>query len=332
MPPKSINKAASKASKDKTTPPKAKKAKTTPKKQPAKGKAPPKTPMPSLEPEETSSTPPHSLFVYSLSDPQEKLFNFNCHSDPTSEPEDEDEQEPEPGTPADEPIDLWDLNSIHNVCNQNGTFAVPTTYPVVRNIPDNTVVQANILCTINCKKQNKKWQQFPLIGETAAGSWGNKTRIKNNNFNLDRFYTPSAGRAAGCQASNPSLPASPRLPTTASQSHTQAVKWGNCQKGKPKNAISPNPNGGGTAAQIWNLPNLGGADKLLKPSIPALTAEVKIGCMKASNDTPSQFKPRDNNPLPVHHYQFPSQKIIPDNTKCLGFSIQCFTLFMPPQG
>ncbi|KAJ9072835.1 hypothetical protein DSO57_1039609 [Entomophthora muscae] len=133
MPPKSINKAASKASKaskGKTTPPKAKKAKTTPKKQSDKGKAPPKTPTPSPEPEETSPTPPHSPFVYSPSDPQEKLFNFNCHSDPTSEAEDEEEHEPEPGAPADEPIELWDLNSIHNVCNRNGTFAVPVTYPV----------------------------------------------------------------------------------------------------------------------------------------------------------------------------------------------------------
>ncbi|KAJ9087215.1 hypothetical protein DSO57_1035339 [Entomophthora muscae] len=130
MPPKSINKAASKASKGKTTPPKAKKAKTTPKKQPSKGKAPPKTTMPSPEPEETNPTPPHSPFVYSPSDPQEKLFNFNCHSDPISEPEDEEEQEPDPGAPEDEPIELWDLNSIHNVCNRNGTFAVPATYPV----------------------------------------------------------------------------------------------------------------------------------------------------------------------------------------------------------
>ncbi|KAJ9087616.1 hypothetical protein DSO57_1031400 [Entomophthora muscae] len=128
MPPKSINKAAPKASKGKTTPPKARKAKTNPKKQPAKGKAPPKTPTPSPKPEETSPTPSHSPFVYSLSDPQEKLFNFNCNSEPTPEPEGEEEQEP--GAPADKPIELWDLNLIHNVCNQNGTFAVPATYPV----------------------------------------------------------------------------------------------------------------------------------------------------------------------------------------------------------
>ncbi|KAJ9048334.1 hypothetical protein DSO57_1039736 [Entomophthora muscae] len=130
MPPKSTAKAAPKASKSKITPPKAKKAKTTPKKQPSKAKVPPKTPTLSPEQEGNSPTPPHSPFVYSLSDPQEKLFNFNCHSDPTSEPEGEEAQEPEPGAPADDPIKLWDLNSIHNICNQNGTFSVPTTYPI----------------------------------------------------------------------------------------------------------------------------------------------------------------------------------------------------------
>ncbi|KAJ9050869.1 hypothetical protein DSO57_1010208 [Entomophthora muscae] len=89
-----------------------------PKKQSSKAKALPKTPTPSPEQEGNSPTPLHSPFVYSPSDPQEKLFNFNCHSDPTSEPEDEEEQKPEPGAPAYEPIELWDLNFIHNVCNQ----------------------------------------------------------------------------------------------------------------------------------------------------------------------------------------------------------------------
>ncbi|KAJ9067158.1 hypothetical protein DSO57_1002641 [Entomophthora muscae] len=130
MPPKSTAKAAPKASKSKITLPKAKKAKTTPKKQPSKAKAPPKTPSLSPKQEGNSPIPPHSPFIYSPSDPQGKLFNFNCHSDPTSEPEDEEEQEQEPGAPEDEPIELWDLNSIHNICNQNGTFAVPTTYPI----------------------------------------------------------------------------------------------------------------------------------------------------------------------------------------------------------
>ncbi|KAJ9053852.1 hypothetical protein DSO57_1020295 [Entomophthora muscae] len=106
---------APKASKFKIPPPKSNKAKTTPKKQPSKAKAPPKTPTPSPELEGNGPTPPHSPFVYSPSDPQEKLFNFNCHSDPTSEPKEEEELEP--GAPAEEQIELWDLNSIHNICN-----------------------------------------------------------------------------------------------------------------------------------------------------------------------------------------------------------------------
>ncbi|KAJ9066648.1 hypothetical protein DSO57_1007721 [Entomophthora muscae] len=144
----------------------------------------------------------------------------------------------------------------------------------------------------------------------------------------------SAGCMPNCQApAKPGgLPARAHPPTPASQSPTQAAKRGKCQMRKPKKAISPSPNGGGTAAQIWNSPNLGGADKLLNPSIPALTAESKIECMKTSNDTPSQCKPRSNNSLPAYHSQFPSQKGIPDNTKCLGFPVQCFTLFVPPQG
>ena len=125
MPPKSNPKATPKASKGKTNPPKAKKPKTTPKKQSSKFKVPFKIPTPSTEPEATSPTPPHSPFVYSPSDPQEKLFNFNRHSDLTSEPE----QKPEPGAPADDQIELWDVYAIHNICNRNGAFVVPTQFP-----------------------------------------------------------------------------------------------------------------------------------------------------------------------------------------------------------
>ncbi|KAJ9082824.1 hypothetical protein DSO57_1000809 [Entomophthora muscae] len=85
------------ASKSKVNPPRAKKAKTAPKKKPDKAKAPSKTPLSSPEPEETSPTPPYSCLVYSPSDSQEKLFNFNHHPDPTSEPE----QKSEPSAPED---------------------------------------------------------------------------------------------------------------------------------------------------------------------------------------------------------------------------------------
>ncbi|KAJ9064269.1 hypothetical protein DSO57_1032279 [Entomophthora muscae] len=71
-------------------------------------------------------------------------------------------------------------------------------------------------------------------------------------------------------------PACSRLPTTASQSPTQPAKWENCQKGKPKKEISPNPNEGGTAAQIWNLPNLEGVDKQSNITNNASTAKVEL--------------------------------------------------------
>ncbi|KAJ9076853.1 hypothetical protein DSO57_1022296 [Entomophthora muscae] len=74
------------------------------------------------------TTPPNSPFVYSPSDPQEKLFDFNCHYDPTSESKEEPEKESEPSAPADDQIELWDVKSVHNICNQNGAFVVPTTF------------------------------------------------------------------------------------------------------------------------------------------------------------------------------------------------------------
>ncbi|KAJ9066563.1 hypothetical protein DSO57_1008201 [Entomophthora muscae] len=163
--------------------------------------------------------------------------------------------------------------------------------------------------------------QFPLIGESAVGSQGQEKQIKNKVFNLDGFYTPSAGHTPDCQASagrTPGLVA--RLPP---------AKWGNCQKGKPKKAISPNPNGGGTAAQIWNLPNWEGVDKQSSITNNASTAKAELKCITVPEDALIPCHANDNNslltkPLPSH-----SQKGIPDNTKCLGFPVQCFVLFMP---
>ncbi|KAJ9077356.1 hypothetical protein DSO57_1017494 [Entomophthora muscae] len=89
MPAKSITKANPKASKGKINLSKAKKPKITPKKQLAKAKAPAKTHTPSPEPKENSSTTSHSSFVYSPSEPQERLFDLFHNSDPTSEPEED---------------------------------------------------------------------------------------------------------------------------------------------------------------------------------------------------------------------------------------------------
>ncbi|KAJ9075059.1 hypothetical protein DSO57_1000342 [Entomophthora muscae] len=63
----------------------------------------------------------------SILGPQEKLFEFNFQSEPISEPEEEQEQEP--GAPVENQIELWDINTVHNICNRNGAFAVPATFP-----------------------------------------------------------------------------------------------------------------------------------------------------------------------------------------------------------
>ena len=122
-------KSCAKASKAKTNPPKAKKAKTTPQKQPAKAKKPAKTPTPSPEPEENSPTSPHSPFVYSPTDPQEEEYNYNRHSDPTSEPEQEENRQPEPEVPVNPDVEVWDNTAVNNFCNRNGAFVVPAEYP-----------------------------------------------------------------------------------------------------------------------------------------------------------------------------------------------------------
>ncbi|KAJ9082706.1 hypothetical protein DSO57_1002223 [Entomophthora muscae] len=68
-------------------------------------------------------------------DPQEKLFDFNYHSGPSSETEKEQEQEPDPGASTDAQIKSWDVKIAHNICNCNVTFAVlatfPASYPIV---------------------------------------------------------------------------------------------------------------------------------------------------------------------------------------------------------
>ncbi|KAJ9081714.1 hypothetical protein DSO57_1011744 [Entomophthora muscae] len=154
-----------------------------------------------------------------------------------------------------------------------------TSWGAVSNIPDNTGVQKDVLCTLQYKEQDKKRQQFPLIGETAAG------------------------RVAGYQASTATRP---------------PAEWGNCQKEKPEKAISPNPNGGGTAAQIWNLPNLEGVDKQSSITNNASTAKAELKCITVPEDAPIPCHAKDNNSLLAKPLPFHSQKGIPDNTKCLG--------------
>ncbi|KAJ9049251.1 hypothetical protein DSO57_1026576 [Entomophthora muscae] len=140
---------------------------------------------------------------------------------------------------------------------------------------------------------------------------------------------PASSQPPACshQPASQPLPARPSLP--ASQSPTQPAKWGNCQKGNPKKAISPNPNGGGTAAQIWNLPNLEGVDKQSSITNNASTAKVELKCITVPEDAPIPCHAKDNNSLLAKPLPFHSQKGTPDNTKCLGSPIQYFVLFMP---
>ncbi|KAJ9089655.1 hypothetical protein DSO57_1010605 [Entomophthora muscae] len=72
--------------------------------------------VPALTPPSPAGAPQYSW----------QFWKLGCNNT-TSEPEEEEEQEP--GAPADDQIELWDLNTIHNICNQNDTFAVPATYP-----------------------------------------------------------------------------------------------------------------------------------------------------------------------------------------------------------
>ncbi|KAJ9084740.1 hypothetical protein DSO57_1021098 [Entomophthora muscae] len=105
--------------------------------------------------------------------------------------------------------------------------------------------------------------------------------------------------------------------------------WGNCQIGKPKKAISPNPNLGESAVKIWNLPNLDGADRLPCKFTNAVIVEVEFGCMTVLEETPNQCKSEISTLLLATSLQSHSQKGILDSTKCLGFPVQCFSLFMP---
>ncbi|KAJ9074801.1 hypothetical protein DSO57_1002648 [Entomophthora muscae] len=77
----------------------------------------------------------------------------------------------------------------------------------------------------------------------------------------------------------------------------------------------------GSAAPHPELPNASTYEWFpdINPPIPALTAEAKIGCMKASNDTPNQCKPRSNNSLPAHQFQFPPKREFQTTPSVWGF-------------
>ncbi|KAJ9064685.1 hypothetical protein DSO57_1027802 [Entomophthora muscae] len=89
-------------------------------KQPPKEKTPVKTPTPCHESEADSLTPPHSPFVYSPSNPQEKNFHFNDEYENEKDSDDHGSAASE-----DEPILEWDLHAFANICNDNMQFKAP---------------------------------------------------------------------------------------------------------------------------------------------------------------------------------------------------------------
>ncbi|KAJ9049826.1 hypothetical protein DSO57_1020504 [Entomophthora muscae] len=133
-----------------------------------------------------------------------------------------------------------------------------------------------------------------------------------------------------CLPTLTSPPAGDGTPLTAGPS--TPAGWGNCSIGKPKKEISPNLKIGKSAAQIWNLPNLEGVDKQPSTTINASTAEVEFDYIKVPEDASIPCNVKDKNSLPVKPLPSQSQMRIPDNTKYLGFPVQCFALFMPYQG
>ncbi|KAJ9073312.1 hypothetical protein DSO57_1017872 [Entomophthora muscae] len=194
----------------------------------------------------------------------------------------------------------------------------------IRNIPDNTGVQKDVLCTLQYKEQDKKGSSSPLLGKLLREARGLSQELKMKFLIQTGFIPqPRAWWLAHARPPPATQPPPTRLLPPASQPPPACLpaKWGNCQKGKPKKAISPNPNGGGTVAQIWNLPNLEGVDKQSSITNNASTAKAELKCITVPENAPILFHAK---PPP-----FPSQKGIPDNTKCLGSPVQCFVLFMP---
>ncbi|KAJ9053865.1 hypothetical protein DSO57_1020306 [Entomophthora muscae] len=56
----------------------------------------------------------------------------------------------------------------HCLSLNNAAYQFTLTKLGVRNIPDNNLLEDKILCTIDLESQDKKLQQFPLSGGTAA--------------------------------------------------------------------------------------------------------------------------------------------------------------------
>ncbi|KAJ9080781.1 hypothetical protein DSO57_1021328 [Entomophthora muscae] len=220
-----------------------------------------------------------------------------------------------------------------------------------------TYIPNKNLGTIQLGNQNKKLQQLPLIGETAAKQGDVKKEFKKQFFKIGllkanckpRSWPPGVRRPHTKPGGLPTCacsrqpgrsrhqPACQSLPAPTSQQgmappHRRAIHTGQIEKlpnWESKKGNFPKSKKGETAAQIWNLPNLEGVDKQPSITIDASTAEVEFGCIKVPEDAPNPCNAKDNILFPAKPLPFQSQMGIPDNTKCLRFPIQCFVLFMP---
>ncbi|KAJ9073209.1 hypothetical protein DSO57_1018962 [Entomophthora muscae] len=96
----------------------------------------------------------------------------------------------------------------------------------VRNIPDNNLLDNKILATMGPTGQDKKWQQFPLIEETAAKKTGVKKETEKSSIFKFCFYSLAAGCTANCQAPagrTPSLAACLCMPAASQPASQQGA-------------------------------------------------------------------------------------------------------------
>ncbi|KAJ9090534.1 hypothetical protein DSO57_1001504 [Entomophthora muscae] len=168
----------------------------------------------------------------------------------------------------------------------------------VRNIPDNNFLEDNILCPINLKSQNKKLQQFPLIGETAAKQQVLNEEIKNLEIQKFGFYTrPRATRPAARRLPAPiTQPASRGWRTLHSRTvHPRQI--GKLPNWETQKGNFPKPKCRGKCCPNLESTKFGGVDRLLCKTLNAVIAEVEFECMKVPGEASKQRKVKINNSL-----------------------------------
>ncbi|KAJ9063347.1 hypothetical protein DSO57_1001252 [Entomophthora muscae] len=182
----------------------------------------------------------------------------------------------------------------------------------VRNIPDGTLCPYNLLGTVGLKERNGTLQLSPQIGEPPQNTWRKKQRF------IPRLHTKPGSLPASQQGTaHPPQWDRPSLPDEEI-----------AQLGIPKGNF-PKPKNGGNCCPNLEPTKFGGVYKLPSMTINASATEVEYECMKVPEEAPKPCDAKISNSLLAKPSPSPSQKGIPDNTKCLGFPVQWFALFMP---